>query len=47
MTKIARPDASEHTVVVEPVVSPVQVQLAVRGVTVHVDHVRVAVRVQP
>jgi len=44
---LARPDASEHTVAVEPVVRPDQEQPAERGDTVHADHEREAVRVQP
>ena len=45
--RVARPDTGEHAVVVELVVGIVQVELAVVGVTVHVDDTTVAVRVLP
>ena len=42
---LSRPDASEHTEGVEPVVGIVQVELAVAGIAVDVHHAAVAVRV--
>jgi hypothetical protein len=47
MKRVARPDAREHTVVVEPVVGVIQVELAVVGVAVHIQNATVAVRVLP
>lgn len=45
--RVARADASENAVVVEPVVGIVQVELAVLGLAVQVHDATVAVRVQP
>lgn len=47
MKRVARTDPGEHTVVVEPVVGIVQVELAVVRVAVDVQHAAVTVRVLP
>ncbi|MDE2018838.1 MAG: hypothetical protein KGJ13_00650 [Patescibacteria group bacterium] len=47
MKRVARPDAGQHAIVVEPVLGVIQVELAVLGVAVHVQHARVAVRILP
>ncbi len=47
MKKIARPDTSQDTVVIKPVLGIVQVQLAIRGIAVQIHHAVFTVRVLP
>lgn len=47
MERVARADADKPVVPVPPVVKPVEIELAVRLVAIHDDHIRVAVGVKP
>lgn len=47
MKKIARTDADEPIVPIPPVVKPVEIELAVRIIAIHDEHILVAVGVLP
>lgn len=45
--RVAGPNTGKHTIVIEPIVGIVQVELAVLGVAVEIHDAAIAVRVQP
>ena len=47
MKKVARPNTGKHTVVVEPAIRIVQVELTIVGITIQIHHAATAVLVQP